>query len=305
MTPEVNESDAPNQRTKTTGVPPKAALPSARTAYAATLPGRIYTMLRTIADETYPNRIGRFSLDMLPDEFASKHGDYNQATKKIRIMNLSRGEGTILVTTIHELAHHCEVFNTGKTGHGETFYLTMRDLMITAMRHGWVVPEDLQELAGGSAPSNRAFVRKFGDDLRQIKSSTTGSRTSIVKVFDAFAIKDALKAAGYGWSKLELCWTKEVHADQIEQEMRFVAACGQARVVVQDARRATMDVVFHAVVRNGVEQREKLKAAGYRFKGYGYTSPVWVKRISAEERDAEARFLKSIGCMSVKFEGKQ
>jgi hypothetical protein len=300
----MSKYDAPNPPTPTTGAPPQAAPPSGRTANAATLQGRIYTMLRTIADETYPNRIGRFSLDMLPDEFASRHGDYNQATKKIRIMNLSRSLGTILATTIHELAHHCEFCNTGKTGHGEPFYLTMRDLMVTAMKHGWVVPDDLQELAGGSAPSNRVFLRKFGDDLRQIQSSTTGS-ASIIKVFDAFAIKDALKAAGYGWSKLELCWTKEVHADQVEQETRFVAACGQARVVVQDARRATMDVVFHAVVRNGVQQREKLKAAGYRFKAYGYTSPVWVKRISAEERDAEARFLKSIGCMDVKFEGKQ
>ena len=261
-------------------------------------------MLRTIADETYPNRIGQFSLDMLPDEFASRHGDYDRKTKRIRIMNLSNSVGAILATTIHELAHHCEASNTGKTGHSETFYLTMRDLMVTAIKHGWVLPDDLQELAGGNAPSNRVFLRKFGDELKQVKSSETNS-TSIVKVFDAFAIKDALKAAGYGWSKLELCWTKEVHADQVEQETRFVAACGQARVVVQDARRATMDVVFHAVVRNGVQQREKLKAAGYRFKGYGYTSPVWVKRISAEERDAEARFLKSIDCMDVKFEGKQ
>ena len=51
----------------------------------ATLQGRIYTMLRTIADETYPSRIGRFSLDVLPDEFASRHGDYSRKTKKIRI----------------------------------------------------------------------------------------------------------------------------------------------------------------------------------------------------------------------------
>jgi len=280
-------------------------LGSARTPSAATLQGRIYNMLRTIADETYPKRISRFSLDMLPDEFASRHGDYDRATKKIRIMNLSRGVGAILATTIHELAHHCEVCNTGTTGHGETFYLTMRDLMITAMKHGWVLPHDLQGLATGNAPSDRVFLRKFGDDLAQIKSSTTGSASIIIKVFDAFAIKDALKAAGYNWSKLELCWAKEVPTDEVEQETRFVAACGQARVVVQDARRATMDVVFHAVVRNGVQQREKLKAAGYRFKGYGYTSPVWVKRISAEERDAEARFLKSIGCIDVKFEGKQ
>jgi hypothetical protein len=270
----------------------------------ATLQGRIYNMLRTIADETYPNRIVRFSVDMLPNEFASRHGDYKWATKKIRTMNLSRGVGAILATAIHELAHHCEVCNTGNTGHGETFYLTMRDLMITAMKHGWVVPDDLQGLATGNAPSDRVFIRKFGDDLMQIKSSSTGS-ASIIKVFDAFAIKDALKAAGYAWSNLELCWAKEAPADEVEHETRFIAACGQARVVVQDGRRATMDVVFHAVVHNGVQQREKLKAAGYRFKGYGYTAPVWVKRITAEEKDAEARFLKSIGCTDVKFEGKQ
>jgi hypothetical protein len=296
----MNKYEALNQPAATTRAPP----PTSPRSRAATLQGRIYNMLRMIADETYPDRIGRFSLDMLPDEFASRHGDYNRATKKIRIMNLSRSVGTILATTVHELAHHCEVCITGTTGHGDTFYLTMRDLMITAMKHGWVVPGDLQELAGGNAPSNRVFLRKFGDDLTQIKSSATGT-ASIIKVFDAFAIKDALRAAGYGWSKLELCWAKEVHAEQVEQETRFVAACGPARIVVQDARRATMDVVFHAVVRHGVEQREKLKAAGYRFKGYGYTSPVWVKRISAEERGAEARFLKSIGCMTVKFEGKQ
>jgi hypothetical protein len=261
-------------------------------------------MLRTIADETYPNRISWFSIDVLGDEFASRLGDYDHRTKKIRIMNLSNSAGVILATTIHELAHHCEFCLTGKTGHGAAFYLTMRDLMVTAMQHGWVVPDDLKQLAGGNAPSNRAFLRKFGADLKEVKSSATDSG-KIIKVFDAFAIKDSLKAAGYGWSKLELCWTKDVPADQVDQETQFVAACGAARVVVQDARRATMDVVFHAVVSNGIEQREKLKAAGYRFKGYGYTAPVWVRRIPAEEREAAAQFLKSIGCIDVKFEGKK
>jgi hypothetical protein len=239
----MNKDDPPSQPIPTTGAPPQAPPPLDRATSSATLQGRIYNMLRTIADETYPDRISRFYLEMLPDEFASRHGDYNRAKKRIRIMNLSRSAGTILATTIHELAHHCEACNTGKTGHSETFYLTMRDLMITAMKHGWVVPSDFQELAGGNAPSNRVFLRKFGDELTQITSSTTGTAT-IVKVFDAFAIKDSLKAAGYGWSKLELCWTKEVPAEQVEQETKFVATCGQARVVVQEARRATMDVVF-------------------------------------------------------------
>jgi hypothetical protein len=300
----MNKDDPPNQPIPTTGAPPQVPPPLARATSSATLQGRIYNMLRTIADETYPDRISRFYLEMLPDELASRHGDYNQKTKKIRIMNLTNSVGAILATTIHELAHHCEFCNTGTTGHSQTFYLTMRDLMVTAMKHGWVVPSDLAELAGGNAPSNRAFLRKFGPELMHLKPSTNES-ASIVKVFDAFAIKDALKAAGYGWSKLELCWTKEVPAQQVEQETKFVATCGQARVVIQEARRATMDVVFHAVVSNGIEQREKLKAAGYRFKAYGYTSPVWVKRISAKERDAEAQFLKSIGCTDVKFEGKK
>ena len=272
---------------------------------SATLQGRIYHMLRTIADETYPDKIGRFSLDMLPDEFSSRHGDYDPKKKKIRIVNLSRNVGAILATTIHELAHHCEFCNTGKTGHGETFYITMRDLMITAMKHGWVVPDDFRGLENGNAPSDRVFIKKFGADLTKIKPAVT-SNTSIVKVFDGFAIKDALKSSGYQWSKLELCWVKEVPVEQVEHESQFIAGCGRGpRVVVQDARRATMDVVFHAIVSNGAQQREKLKAAGYRFKGYGYTSPVWVKRISPEEKDQESQFLKSIGCTDVKFEGKQ
>jgi hypothetical protein len=75
---------------------------------SATLRGRIYNMLRTIADETYPNRISWFSVDVLGEEFASRLGDYDNRTKKIRIMNLSNSAGVILATTIHELAHHCE-----------------------------------------------------------------------------------------------------------------------------------------------------------------------------------------------------
>jgi hypothetical protein len=270
----------------------------------ATLQGRIYRMLRTIADETYPNRIRAFALNVLPDEFASRHGDYSRNTNTIRIMNLTNSFGAILATSIHELAHHCEACITGKTGHGEGFYLTMRDLMVTAIKRGWVVYEDLQQLAAGNAPSDKVFLRKFGDELKQIELSEANT-DKIIKVFDAFSIKDSLKAAGYGWSKLELCWTKQVPADRVDEDVRFVQACGSARLVVQDARRATMDVVFHAIVRNGMEQREKLKAAGYRFKGYGYTSPVWVKRIPAEARSGEAEFLKSLGCSDVKFEGKK
>src|ERR1700722_1252384 len=230
----------------------QAMMDSASTGSSATLQGRIYHMLRTIADETYPNRIGRFSLDMLPDEFSSKHGDYDRTTRKIRIMNLGRKVGEILATTIHELAHHCEVCNTGKTGHGKIFYITMRDLMITAMKHGWVLPDDLRGLENGNAPSDKVFIKKFSADLMNIRPAPTCS-TSIIKVFDAFAIKDTLKSCGYQWSKLELCWAKEVPAEQVEHETQFVTAIGHARIVVQDARRAPMDVVFHPIVMNGVQ----------------------------------------------------
>ena len=56
--------------------------------------------------------------------------------KKTRIGNLSRPPAHVLITSLHEAAHHCEYQMTGQTGHQRSFYMIYNQLMTTAIEMG-------------------------------------------------------------------------------------------------------------------------------------------------------------------------
>ena len=57
--------------------------------------------LKDIAEQTFPSQEFRyFKVMIMSQESKTRHGDYNQATKEIRIFNLSRKTAHIIKTTI-------------------------------------------------------------------------------------------------------------------------------------------------------------------------------------------------------------
>ena len=91
---------------------------------------RVKILLNDLVEYAYPHSPRQkaykaFYVEYIDKEFKSKHGDYNTKNKHIRIFNLSRTEDQLVVTSIHELAHHINFVNDTSHSfepHGQEFY---------------------------------------------------------------------------------------------------------------------------------------------------------------------------------------
>lgn len=99
---------------------------------------KIKNILCDVLDYAYPDsdKLGeykRFYVEMINETRKGFHGDYHGMTHHIRIYNLYRDEASIVVTTLHELAHHVDHVNRGKLDHGKEFYAVYKQLLHTAL----------------------------------------------------------------------------------------------------------------------------------------------------------------------------
>ena len=83
---------------------------------------RIKKILDDIIDEAYKDesdymrdKYKDFTLSIYNDVKRSSHGQYQPASKHIIIYNLYRGKSTV-GTCLHELAHHIDAVQNGRTG---------------------------------------------------------------------------------------------------------------------------------------------------------------------------------------------
>lgn len=266
---------------------------------------RIHTILTSIANDTYPGLIKPFRLEVHAKEMKTRHGDYTPSTAVMRIFNLSRPTTYIITTSIHELAHHCDVCLRDTSDHSKDFYACLRDLLAAAIRKGYIDYTTARQVT--DAGDIRMLEKYFGDVLTTYRELNTADGTYLAKALKAFAVKDTLKARGYRWSELEVAWCREISQHSVEAEQEFLhSLLPPEQVSITRSQDAVIEAVYHVVIDGGYSIKDQLKARGYIYKGYGYTKKsVWVRRIPAQGLAEEKGFLAGVGCTEYKVEGKK
>ncbi len=260
----------------------------------------VWRNLRDIALAAYPTRareLRPFTVDVLAQESRTKHGDYMPSTGAIRIFNLSRATHEIIKTTVHELAHHVDVCFTGKTGHDLAFYGNYRHLLETA--HDMRIV-DLAKVGDDiSVRDLDMMCKKVGAPDWQPHAIQPDSY--LIKVDNAFAHKDALKAAGFRFSPTEKKWVREVTGGEraaAEAETRQVAP--GAEVTVVNTADNTIDSVYFAVMGKDLwGMNDRLREAGFSF----HKTRGWFRRIAASDKDRVGRECLEAFGTSPKFMG--
>lgn len=243
----------------------------------------VWKTLKEIAEEAFPEKTGTlkaFRVSIYATESNTKHGDYNLMTREIRIFNLSRKTAHIIKTTIHELAHHCDCSFYGKTAHDKQFYTTYKKLLEVAHRMGKINLADTTDEIDSRDLS--AMAKKVGKPLYEAQVKHDGY---VIKVDNAFTIKDQLKEHGYRFSVTEKLWLLEVTNEQLSFEKAWVesiTAAVNVRIVGVDDN--TIDSIYFAIVgkKNLFGKNEELKTLGFRFD----QARGWYKRIRAAEKTA-------------------
>ena len=261
----------------------------------------VWSTLKSIAETAYPDRVDEvktFSVEVIAKEQKSFHGDYHLHTRKIRIFNLSRKTASIIKTTIHELAHHLDCCFDGRTGHDVQFYTKLKHLLETAHCMEAINLADVVDEI--DSRDMRQLVRLVGEPQFAPHEDNGGL---LIKIDNAFSIKDELKERGYRFSPTERVWILEADQSILEDEQGWLHGAIDAKNVqiVPKSENRIESIYFCVLGKKGFYGRQdELKASGFRW----HEKHGWYKRIPAAEKKAvEKDVIQKFGVTKVPFRG--
>lgn len=150
----------------------------------------------------------------------SKHGDYNYATKTIRVFNITKRDDNFLIkTSIHELSHHVDAMNRGRSDHQKPFYEVYKKLLYAGLDMGIFNAENFCHGMRDSSDYNK--VMKM---IQGYTPAETGYKKEMarVNVHNAYSVKEKLKAEGYSFDQVTKDWYKEVEKGYTGKELRIL-----------------------------------------------------------------------------------
>ena len=199
---------------------------------------RIKILLNNLVEYAYPHSPKQkaykaFYIEYIDKEFKSKHGDYNTKNKHIRIFNLSRTEDQLVVTSIHELAHHINFVNDTSHSfepHGQEFYKVYKKLLFTALDMGLF--NKWQFINATADASDSRKVKRMLEEYRPYPIDYKKDM-KLIQVFRAYEIRKNLQKHGYKYNSVLKSWEKET--EKPLDEATFLDSIGADYKIV-DAR---------------------------------------------------------------------
>lgn len=199
---------------------------------------RIKILLNNLVEYAYPHSPKQkaykaFYVEYIDKEFKSKHGDYNTKNKHIRIFNLSRTEDQLVVTSIHELAHHINFVNDTSHSfepHGQEFYKVYKKLLFTALDMGLF--NKWQFINATADASDSRKVKRMLEEYRPHPIDYKKDM-KLIQVFRAYEIRKNLQKHGYKYNSVLKSWEKET--EKPLDEATFLDSIGADYKIV-DAR---------------------------------------------------------------------
>lgn len=178
---------------------------------------RVKKLLNDIVDHAYPNDpksrlLKGFYIEIFDDKLKTFHGDYNLETRSIRICNLYRNDTMLVVTAIHELAHHVDYIRRGLTNHDDHFYAVFKVLLYAGLDMRLFSKEKYLQTRRDAKDYNkvvRILERYHGKDSQYKKDIV------VVSVQNGYDIRSQLKGNGFSFNGKDKSWEKEIPVVQL------------------------------------------------------------------------------------------
>lgn len=226
-----------------------------------------------------------FKLRFMPKELKKSNGKYNQSTHVIEVNNASRGVTQLAKTCLHEVSHHIDWCNRRESGHGKPFYAIYEKLIYAALDMKILKPEDLIDEHSSDNQKVAAIVARYvPKKIKYIQKDEM-----LLRVMNAFSIKEDLKERGYRWNNMEQVWELSVSEEEVKEEEAFLVEIG-----VVDEEPENTQTPWYTLTDNNLyidayvlieasgntyERREALKACGFTYNT-GKKS-AWTMKVKA------------------------
>ena len=244
-----------------------------------------------------------FTIECHSRELKTKLGDCwfsREGCSKIRVFYMeSENWENVLVTLIHEVAHHVDFKNRGHSGHDKQYYEVHKKLLFTALDMGIISYDIIQNFWNSHAQNAKKLAKLMSDyEPHPIPYKVD---TCTIFVYNAFPIKETLKTGNYRWNSTDQSWYKEMDISEAEREREFLLCMGvpEENIVITEMKgvvsRRKGKVQLYGVT---YEKKDEIKALGYR---WDRERKIWYKRIEGEDISPEEREkILSIGEIKIK-----
>ena len=236
---------------------------------------KLHTILKQIARKTYGGSVEPFFVELDSKELKSRHGQYNSKNKTLRINNMSRDNSHVIVTAIHELAHHIEYTMFGKLAHDDKFYRIFKELLESAVLLGYVKYEKVRNIKDSTTIS--MMERKYGPvRVKYDESLDVNKDWRTVYVYNGYSVKETLKEKKYSFSAMEGIWEKDMKKKEAEEDVQeLLKKDPSLDVQIKKVTDLSFDPVYQITLHgNTYPYKEQLKA-----NGYSYKDKTWSKKI--------------------------
>jgi hypothetical protein len=202
---------------------------------------------------------------------------------------------------LHEVAHHIDWCNRGTSDHRKEFYAEYAKLIYAALDMGLIDANigDLEDAADSK------HVRKIVNNYEPHPVKYTPEQEKVIKVYNAYTVKDQLKEHAYKWNHMSLAWEKyledgdedflkSINVDNSEQEK-------QSWYTIVDNDFEIEATALIEAVGWAYDVKDILKEYGFVFNAHkkntwtriveaDETSDSLIKRLNADERLQKVSF---------------
>ena len=213
-----------------------------------------------------------------------------EQASQIRVLKLEdRSYKGILITTIHEVAHHIDMVKTGSMGHGTSFYDEHMKLLYAALDMSILSKEDVMEYKD-SRSANK--IAKRTDKEYEANPVDYKKDVVQVRVYNAMYVKEILKARRFRWNNADKAWVLETKRQYLNYTLKKLRELAQFGLDPKDIKVIDSPAVISRLVRHvtlkwvPVKKNAEIKALGYRWKANHWCKDIEGDDIPPEEHEA-------------------
>ncbi len=227
----------------------------------------------TFAEDPRLRAYHAFYIEVLDKNYKGRHGDYNKQNRHIRLMNTYRDENKLIITAVHELAHHINNMQGNTDIHGKGFYDNYKKLLHGTLDMSLVTKDDWLKAHEEShdSQSENKVQRIIESYIPKDAEYKAGKRK--ITVYGAFDIKDDLKKSGFSYNKIVKGWEIELEESMLDDIKKYLDEKGvkytvseASKYIVKDADSKDDKPKWTLSVLNAYPIKDKLKERGYHYR---------------------------------------
>lgn len=255
----------------------------------------IHHELSEVVKTAYPEDYDQYLSFYVSFEFNERkkepYSKYDFHSRKLVCSNLSRNPADIFISFLQELAHHIDIKKRNETHDDFSYYAICKKLIDNALKLNKITLQELYQTK--NLKLKNKLQENFGS-FKNWKYTLLPTNDSIyILVFDAFMIRNNLKANKYYYDSDQRAWTKFIKRIDYEEESYLIQGNRHKATfkIIDDGSFFIRPSYELKVETFSINDSELWKAFSYF---YDRKSKRWIKHIYADELRQELEMIADL-----------